>query len=77
VQIGAYMEKSDGGRTVQSAVASKVSVAGFARNNTALLALQERLRKQPGVSAVQLQQVRGNNPLQFSLVYKWEPKHEN
>jgi len=77
VQIGAYLEKSEtGARSVPSATASKVTVSGFARSNSVLLGLQERLRKQPGVSALQLQQYRGNNPVQFSLSYKWESKHE-
>jgi len=77
VQIGPFMEKNEtGGRAVQSTEASKVSVSGFARSNAVLLSLQDRLRKQPGVSALQLQQIRGNNPIQFSLSFKWEPKHE-
>ena len=77
VQIGPFMEKNEtGGRAVQSIEASKVSVSGFARSNAVLLSLQDRLRKQPGVSALQLQQIRGNNPIQFSLSFKWEPKHE-
>ena len=77
VQIGPFMEKGDGGgRAVQSAEAYKVSIAGFARSNAVLMTLQERLRKQPGISAVQPPQIRGNNPIQFSLSFKWEPKHE-
>ena len=77
VQIGPFMEKSEaGGRAVQSIEASKITVSGFARSNAVLLSLQDRLRKQPGVSALQLQQIRGNNPIQFSLSFKWEPTHE-
>lgn len=77
VQIGAWMDKSESGsRAVQSTTASKVTVSGFARSSAALLGLQDRLRKQSGVSELQLQQYRGNNPIQFSLSYKWEPKHD-
>ena len=51
---------------------SKVSCTGFARNQAALMNFMERLRKRPDVTALQLQQVRGDNPVQFSLTYKWE-----
>ena len=54
----------------------KVTVSGFTRSSANLLGLQDRLPKQPGVSALQLQQMRGNNPIQFSLSFKWGPKHE-
>lgn len=53
-----------------------VSVSGFARGDTALMALQDSLRKQPGVSTVQRKQTRGNNPIQFSLIFKWQPQHD-
>ncbi|MCX6966207.1 MAG: hypothetical protein NTZ46_00230 [Verrucomicrobia bacterium] len=54
----------------------KVTVAGFTRSSANLLSLQDRLPKQPGVSSLQLQQIRGNNPIQFSLSFKWGSKHE-
>ncbi len=54
----------------------KVTVSGFTRNSANLLGLQDRLPKQPGVTALQLQQIRGNNPIQFSLSFKWGPQHE-
>jgi Tfp pilus assembly protein PilN len=77
VQLAAYQEKSENSsRMVVSTEASKVTVSGFARSQAALMGLQEHLRKQSGVSALQLQQVRGNNPIQFSLTFKWEPKHD-
>lgn len=77
VQIAAYAEKSEkSNRVVASTEASKVTVSGFTRSQAALMGLQEHLRKEPGVSALQLQQLRGNNPIQFSLTFKWEPKHD-
>jgi len=76
IQITASLEKGDGARSVQSSTISTVSVSGFARSNSVLMALHDSLSKQPGVSALQLKQIRGNNPIQFSLSFKWEPKHE-
>jgi hypothetical protein len=34
----------------------------------------ERLRQRPDVSEVQVQQMRGDNPLQFSFTCKWNPR---
>lgn len=80
VQASAPVEKTGrrtrgGGPSV--AEGTKVSVSGYSRSQAALMALQERLRKEPGVGDLQLQQLRGNNPIQFSLTFKWEPKHDN
>ena len=52
-----------------------VVCTGFARNSPAILALTDRLRKSSGVSDVQTQQIRGQNPVQFTLTYKWAPQH--
>lgn len=50
---------------------AKVTCAGFARNPAALTNMREALRRRPGVSGLQVQQVRGENPVGFTLVYKW------
>ncbi len=50
---------------------SKVTCTGFARNTAALTNMREALRRRPGVAGLQVQQVRGENPVQFTLVYKW------
>ena len=63
-------------RSVQVNEANKVNCAGFARSQPALMAFLDRLRGRPGVSAVQVQQLRGDKPIQFSVTYKWELKHE-
>jgi len=77
VQITAFIDKSDAGsRVVQSSTASSVTVSGFARSNSALMGLQDGLSKQPGVTALKMKQIRGNNPIQFTLTFKWEPKHD-
>ena len=77
VQITAVIDKGDAGaRTIQSSTASSVTVSGFARSNSALMGLQDNISKQPGVTALKMKQIRGNNPIQFTLTFKWEPKHD-
>ncbi len=61
-------------KSVQITDASKVTCEGFARNQPALVAFLERLRGRPDVTELQVQQVRGENPVQFSLTYKWEAR---
>ncbi len=60
---------------IQITDGAKVTCAGFTRNQPALLAVLDRLRARPEVSGLQVQQVRGENPIQFSVTYKWEAKH--
>lgn len=59
-------------KSVQIVDGTKVTCTGFARNQSSLLAWLERLRSRKDISGVQLQQQRGENPLQFSITYKWE-----
>jgi hypothetical protein len=68
----AFPEQGDvWAKSIQIADGSKVTCAGFARNQSALLAFIDRLRARADVSGVQLQQQRGDNPIQFSITYKW------
>ena len=70
----AFPEQGDvWAKSVQINDGSKVTCSGFAKSQTALMALLERLRARPDVSEVQVQQMRGENPLQFSFTYKWAP----
>jgi len=73
IQITNFTEKNG---VAAPGGALKVTVSGFARSSAILQGLQDRLPKQPGVSLLRLQQIRGNNPIQFSLTFRWEPKHE-
>lgn len=73
VQITSFSEKN---ATPGSTGITSVTVSGFARSSAVITGLQATLSKQPGVSAVKLGAQRGNNPIQFSLTFKWEPKHE-
>jgi Tfp pilus assembly protein PilN len=48
-----------------------VSVSGLARDRAALMAVLDGLRVQPLVTEVQVRQVRGENPVQFSFSFIW------
>ncbi len=61
-------------KTVQINEDYKVTCSGFAQNQQALLATLGRLRARPDVTAVQVQSVRGEKPVQFSFTYKWIPR---
>ena len=50
---------------------SKVTCTGLAHNQPAILAMLDRLRKRPDVTNLQLNGVRGDNPVQFTMVYRW------
>lgn len=70
----AFPEQGDvWAKSIQVGEGNKVSCSGFARSQAALLGLLERLRARTDVSGVQVQQVRGENPIQFSIIYKWGP----
>ena len=62
-------------KSIQLGENNKVTCSGFAKTQPALMSLVERLRTRPDVAMVQIQQVRGENPVQFSLTYKWEPQN--
>ncbi len=49
---------------------TKVTCTGFARNQPALLSMLDRLRHRPDVTNLQTQQIRGDNPVQFTIVYR-------
>jgi hypothetical protein len=61
-------------KSIQVSEDYKVTCSGFARSQSAWTALFERLRKRPDVSGLQVIQVRGENPVQFTIIYKWEPR---
>jgi hypothetical protein len=51
----------------------RVICAAKAEDDAAWLSVHEALRNTPGVRDVQLSQVRGSSPHQFSLSYRWAP----
>jgi hypothetical protein len=72
----AFPEQGDvWAKTLEISEAAKVTCGGFARNQVALMSFLDRLRSRPDVAALQVQQVRGENPVQFSVTYKWEAKN--
>ena len=50
----------------------KVTCTGFARSQPALNGMLDRIRARHDVADVQVQSVRGQNPIQFSFTCKWE-----
>ncbi len=59
-------------KSVQIDEGAKVTCSGFARTQPDLMSLLDRLRGRAGVANLQVQQVRGENPVQFTFTYKWE-----
>ncbi len=51
---------------------SQVACSGSARGNRDWLAMLETLRKTPGIAELQVTQVKGEKPLQFSLSFRWQ-----
>ena len=54
----------------------KVTCTGFARSQPALMSLLARLRARPDITGLSVQQIRGENPIQFSMTYQWEEAHD-
>jgi hypothetical protein len=50
---------------------SKVTFSGNARANRDLLKMLDTLRKTGGIEDVQVLQVRGGSPVQFSVSFRW------
>lgn len=74
--IAAFPEKGDvWAKNVEIADAAKVTCTGFARNHAALLAFLDRLKGRSEISSIQLQQERGDNPVQFTMTFKWAANH--
>jgi hypothetical protein len=59
-------------KSIQVTDGTKVTCSGFARSQSALLAWFDRLRSRQDVSGLRVEQVRGENPIQFSIAFKWE-----
>lgn len=59
-------------KSVEIREANRVSCAGNARNNAEWLAALQALRKSKSVAALQVTQVKGENPLQFAMSFEWK-----
>jgi hypothetical protein len=51
-----------------------VTISGTARDNGALLRVQEQLRKAKEVQGLKIEQIRGKTPMQFTLTFRWNDK---
>lgn len=59
-------------KTIEIKGMEQVTCTGNARSSRDWLAALDALRKTDGISDLQVAQVRGENPLQFSLTFRWE-----
>ncbi len=74
--IAAFPEKGDvWAKNIEIADAAKVTCTGFARSHAALLGFLDRLKARPEISTIQVQQERGDNPIQFTMTFKWAASH--
>lgn len=48
-----------------------VNISGTARDNAALLRVQDLLRKAKEVQGLKIEQIRGKTPMQFTLTFRW------
>jgi hypothetical protein len=71
--VGAFPEQGDvWAKSVELTEDGKLTCTGFARSQSALSGLLDRLRERKNFSGVQIQQVRGANPIQFTIGFKSE-----
>jgi hypothetical protein len=64
-------------KSIQIHDGQRVTCTAFAKSQAAKDEMLGRLRKKPGVSGVQTQQVRGNSPITYTFTYKWETNRAN
>ena len=51
---------------------SNVACSGFSRSDSEFQKMMDRLRETKGISELQVQQKRGDNPMQFTLNFQWK-----
>ncbi|MGV3533564.1 MAG: hypothetical protein ACO1QR_14450 [Chthoniobacteraceae bacterium] len=69
--VGAFPEQGDvWAKSIQISTASKVTCTGFARSQAVFMAMLDRLRSMEQVTDLQVLQVRGESPVEFSISYK-------
>lgn len=61
-------------RTLEYHHPNTVKCTGFAKNNSNILTMLEPLGETPGVEDLQVVQMRGDDPVQFSLSYQWNAR---
>jgi len=60
--------------TVEMKDSSNISCEGYARGNTELLTVLDRLNQDKRIEQLQVQQVQGKSPIQFGLSLYWSGK---
>lgn len=71
--IAAFPEQGDVWAKSIQCENGRVTCTGCAKNREGLFGLMDRLRARPGVTELQTQQLRGENPLQFTFTFKYTP----
>jgi hypothetical protein len=61
-------------RIIEVGEGGRVTCTGSARTQAAVMTMLERIRTRPEVETVQVQQMRGDNPVQFTVIIKWEAR---
>jgi hypothetical protein len=64
-------------KSVEIQEGTRVTCSGFARNQGAWMEFYKGLQGRAGVGELQVQSVRGEDPVQFSFSYRWEDSHDN
>jgi hypothetical protein len=64
-------------KTIEFREGGRLACAGMARDQAAWMSFLERLRERPEFHDVQFQQVRGENPVQFTFTCAWAPRHDD
>ena len=69
--VAAFPEQGDvWAKSIQIDENNKVTCSGYARTQTAILSILDRLRGRKDISEVHVQQMRGANPVQFTFTFK-------
>src|SRR5205807_2558502 len=58
-------------KTVEIRDLNRVTCTGTARNLQSLLQMKDQLGRSKSVSEINVDQIRGRSPVQFSLVFHW------
>jgi hypothetical protein len=75
--VSAFPETGDvWAKTIEFREGGRLACAGLARDQDAWMDFLARLRGRPEFSDVQVQQVRGEDPVQFTFTCTWAPTHD-
>jgi hypothetical protein len=58
-------------KTLEIRESALIACKGTARDNQALLQMLDRLRAAEGVTGLQVEQMRGKSPMQYSFNFQW------